>query len=104
MASDGNGTKLLHFLPLKTKREPNVVGRVLKGGVEQRSAVFGGSLWLPTETERSSSTPTLARPMRFERTAYRVGVCHSIQLSYGRVSNLLGYYNKKTEICKVPRL
>ena len=27
----------------------------------------------------------LARPMRFERTTYRVGVCHSIQLSYGRI-------------------
>ena len=26
--------------------------------------------------------------MRFERTTYRVGVCHSIQLSYGRIYNL----------------
>lgn len=31
----------------------------------------------------------LVRPMRFERTAYRVGVCHSIQLSYGR---MFGWY------------
>ena len=29
----------------------------------------------------------LVRQMRFERTAYRVGVCHSIQLSYGRICN-----------------
>ena len=28
----------------------------------------------------------LVRPMRFERTTFRVGVWHSIQLSYGRVS------------------
>ena len=27
----------------------------------------------------------LVRPVRFERMAYRVGVCHSIQLSYGRI-------------------
>ena len=27
----------------------------------------------------------LVRPTRFERATYRVGVCHSIQLSYGRV-------------------
>ena len=27
--------------------------------------------------------------MRFERTAYIVGVCHSIQLSYGR---MFGWY------------
>lgn len=34
----------------------------------------------------------VVRPMRFERTAYRVGVCHSIQLSYGRVSPV--HYSK----------
>ena len=28
----------------------------------------------------------LVRPMRFERTTFRVGVWHSIQLSYGRIS------------------
>lgn len=27
----------------------------------------------------------MVRPVRFERMAYRVGVCHSIQLSYGRI-------------------
>ena len=28
---------------------------------------------------------SMVRPTRFERATYRVGVCHSIQLSYGRV-------------------
>ena len=27
----------------------------------------------------------LVRPTRFERATYRVGVCHSIQLSYERI-------------------
>ena len=35
-------------------------------------------------------TEFLVRPTRFERATYRVGVCHSIQLSYGRV--LTGNY------------
>ena len=37
----------------------------------------------------------MVRPTRFERATYRVGVCHSIQLSYGRVEGLMsqpGYY------------
>ena len=36
---------------------------------------------------------TMERPMRFERTTCRVGVCHSIQLSYGRIFTFLGYYD-----------
>ena len=35
---------------------------------------------------RIASRLSLVRPMRFERTTFRVGVWHSIQLSYGRVS------------------
>ena len=31
----------------------------------------------------------MVRPTRFERATYRVGVCHSIQLSYERISNSL---------------
>ena len=41
-----------------------------------------------SEPLKSSSMEQLARPMRLERTTYRVGVCHSIQLSYGRVCRL----------------
>ena len=37
----------------------------------------------------------LARPTRFERAAYRVGVCRSIQLGYGRMRKT--YYN--TSFC-----
>ena len=33
----------------------------------------------------------LVRPTGFEPAAYRVGVCHSIQLSYGRVYALVGH-------------
>ena len=33
-------------------------------------------------------TPRLVRPMRFERTTFRVGVWHSIQLSYGHIFSL----------------
>ena len=33
----------------------------------------------------SSDFLHLVRPTRFERATYRVGVCHSIQLSYGRM-------------------
>ena len=33
----------------------------------------------------------MVRPTGFEPAAYRVGVCHSIQLSYGRV---FSYYQK----------
>ena len=40
----------------------------------------------------------MVRPTRFERATYRVGVCHSIQLSYGRIS--LGYYSKPFSDCK----
>lgn len=29
--------------------------------------------------------PFVVRPSGFEPLAYRVGVCHSIQLSYGRI-------------------
>ena len=32
----------------------------------------------------------LVRPTRFERATYRVGVCHSIQLSYGRIYEING--------------
>ena len=39
-----------------------------------------------SKLDNSSLMGGLARPMRLERTTYRVGVCHSIQLSYGRVS------------------
>ena len=43
-------------------------------------------------TQQKSNHPCgvvafLVRPTRFERATYRVGVCHSIQLSYGRVWN-----------------
>ena len=31
--------------------------------------------------------PFVVRPSGFEPLAYRVGVCHSIQLSYGRIYN-----------------
>ena len=31
----------------------------------------------------------MVRPVRFERMTYRVGVCHSIQLSYGRAQKIL---------------
>ncbi len=30
----------------------------------------------------------VVRPTGFEPATYRVGVCHSIQLSYGRILNL----------------
>ncbi len=36
----------------------------------------------------------MVRPTRFERATYRVGVCHSIQLSYERICNLLHDYNR----------
>ncbi len=32
----------------------------------------------------------MVRPTGFEPAAYRVGVCHSIQLSYGRIYELVG--------------
>ena len=32
----------------------------------------------------------MVRPTGFEPAAYRVGVCHSIQLSYGHVYELVG--------------
>ena len=32
----------------------------------------------------------LVRPTRFERATYRVGVCHSIQLSYERIYEING--------------
>ena len=32
----------------------------------------------------------LVRPTRFERATYRVGVCHSIQLSYERIYEISG--------------
>ena len=37
----------------------------------------------------------MVRPTRFERATYRVGVCHSIQLSYGRISFQRGHYYSK---------
>ena len=36
----------------------------------------------------------LVRPTRFERATYRVGVCHSIQLSYERIYEI----NSKTPV------
>ena len=35
-------------------------------------------------------TSFLVRPTRFERATYRVGVCHSIQLSYERIYEING--------------
>ena len=35
-------------------------------------------------------TAFLVRPTRFERATYRVGVCHSIQLSYERIYEING--------------
>ena len=35
-------------------------------------------------------TAFLVRPTRFERATYRVGVCHSIQLSYGHIYEING--------------
>ena len=32
----------------------------------------------------------MVRPTRFERATYRVGVCHSIQLSYERIYEING--------------
>ena len=37
---------------------------------------------------RIASRLSLVRPMRFERTTFRVGVWHSIQLSYGHIFSL----------------
>ena len=52
----------------------------------------------------------MVRPVGFEPMAYRVGVCHSIQLSYGRVFiihyykqliiNQLVYYTNNLPPCK----
>ena len=39
-------------------------------------------------------TSFLVRPTRFERATYRVGVCHSIQLSYERIYEI----NSKTPV------
>ena len=55
---------------------------------------------LDTNTLRTTPHPKgealfLVRPTGFEPAAYRVGVCHSIQLSYGRV---FSYYQK----CRYP--
>ncbi len=33
----------------------------------------------------AKASTCLVRPTRFERATYRVGVCHSIQLSYERI-------------------
>ena len=44
----------------------------------------------------------MVRPTRFERATYRVGVCHSIQLSYERMLRFKtrGYYSKYFGACK----
>ena len=42
----------------------------------------------------------LVRPMRFERTAFGVGVQRSIQLSYGR--GYKKYYTSFPPVCKAP--
>ena len=42
----------------------------------------------------------LVRPMRFERTAFGVGVQRSIQLSYGR--GYRKYYTISPAFCKAP--
>ena len=41
----------------------------------------------------------VVRPSGFEPLAYRVGVCHSIQLSYGRIFSRK-YYSKVRTKCK----
>ena len=41
----------------------------------------------------------VVRPSGFEPLAYRVGVCHSIQLSYGRIFSRR-YYSKVRTKCK----
>ena len=45
---------------------------------------------------------SMVRPTRFERATYRVGVCHSIQLSYERVLRFKtrSYYSKYFGACK----
>lgn len=50
--------------------------------------------------ERRSDFSLLVRPMRFERTAFGVGVQRSIQLSYGR--GYRKYYTISPAFCKAP--
>ena len=55
------------------------------------------------KTRRSVSFFVLVRPTGFEPAAYRVGVCHSIQLSYGRIFGCrlqLYYYTTFGRQCK----
>lgn len=46
-----------------------------------------------------SDASFVVRPSGFEPLAYRVGVCHSIQLSYGRIFSKR-YYSKVRTKCK----
>ena len=46
-----------------------------------------------------SDASFVVRPSGFEPLAYRVGVCHSIQLSYGRIFSRR-YYSKVRTKCK----
>ena len=48
---------------------------------------------------RSGCFLFVVRPSGFEPLAYRVGVCHSIQLSYGRIFSRR-YYSKVRAKCK----
>ncbi len=75
-----NEVKFAHFAEGKTSLRSNFTA--------------GRQLHLPewanlTEKTAGRNLPFfLVRPTRFERATYRVGVCHSIQLSYERICNL----------------
>ena len=50
--------------------------------------------------ERYKVRDDVVRLTRFERATYRVGVCHSIQLSYKRISILPINYIRSSNLCK----
>ncbi len=56
--------------------------------MQQKQSI--GTISYKNSVKSYDFTEFLVRPTRFERATYRVGVCHSIQLSYERIYEING--------------
>ena len=92
----------LIFRPGRAKKNPVVIETTgFLGGTPERISPPGDKPRIRGAQQKNLPHGRffMVRPSGFEPLAYRVGVCHSIQLSYGRIFSR-SYYSKVRAKCK----